>query len=264
MYLGLSRELEELRNDIRCGLVSPAMVNAKYRELMFMGGAHVTGYLSVRMAYTAAVGVGVTSLLALLSAHFAFAWTIQRKVNQGKAASEITGHLLRWLPWFALVLSQLLGLPTVTFLLYQPIGWLLTAVAIGLTFAAHLVAKRFVARMTAVEQDPGLWLSLVAAAIREGAGVNRAISTLRQVSGGPLAEVETEVIRAMAQVGSVASRLESAAITKREQALALKEQEVERLPVKLLLPLGLFLIPQFVLLLVVPVIATTLQGAHLI
>jgi tight adherence protein B len=264
MYLGLSREFEELRNDIRCGLISPSKVNAKYRELMFMGGANISGYLSVRLSYTAAVGVGVSSLLTLLSTHFAFAWTVQRKINQGKAASEITGHLLRWLPWMALLASQILGLPTVSFLIFQPVGWVVTALAVALTFAAHVVAKRFVARMSEVEPDPGLWLSLVAAAIREGAGINRAVGALREVVGGPLAEVEIEVVRAIAQGGSVASRLESVAVQKREQALAAKEQQVERLPVKLLLPLGLFLIPQFVLLLVVPVIATTLQGAHLI
>ncbi|MEY2945905.1 MAG: hypothetical protein RL243_665 [Actinomycetota bacterium] len=264
MYLGLSRELEELKTDIKCGLVSPRQVNAKFREIALVTGAQFSGYLAARITFTGLLGVSLSTLLALLSAHFAFCWTIQRKVNQGKAASEITGHLLRWLPWFALVVSQILGLPTISFLIYQPIGWLVTAVAIGLTFTANFVAKRFVLRMTSVEPDPGLWLSLMAAAIREGAGVNRAIAALRQVSGGRLAEVETEVLRAMAQGGSVASRLESAAITKREQALAAKEQEVERLPIKLLLPLGLLLIPQFVLLLVVPVIATTLQGAHLI
>jgi tight adherence protein B len=256
--------MQELKADIQCGLVAPSKVNAKFREIILLLGAQAAGYLSIRWSFIHLVGIGSANFLGLLSAHFAFAWSIQRKVNQGKAASEITGHLLRWLPWLAMVGSQLLGLPTVSFLFYQPIGWTITAVAIGLTFAAHLVAKRFVARMSAVESDPGLWLSLIAAAVREGAGINRAIGAMREVMGGPLAEVEVEVLRAMVQGGSLASRLESAAVLKREQALAAKEQEVERLPVKLLLPLGLFLIPQFVLLLVVPVLLTSLQGAHLI
>lgn len=256
--------MQELKADIQCGLVAPSKVNAKYREIILLLGAQAAGYLSIRWSFIHLVGISSAHFLGLLSAHFAFAWSIQRKVNQGKAASEITGHLLRWLPWLAMVASQLLGLPTVSFLFYQPIGWAITAVAIALTLVAHLVAKRFVARMSAVETDPGLWLSLVAAAVREGAGVNRAIGALREVVGGPLAEVEVEVLRAMAQGGSLASRLESVAILKREQALAAKEQEVERLPVKLLLPLGLFLIPQFVLLLVVPVLLTSLQGAHVL
>lgn len=264
MYLQSSRDLEELKADIQCGLVAPAKVNAKFREIVLLLGAQGSGYLATRWHFLNFVGVGTVHFLGLLSTHFAFAWSIQRKINQGKAASEITGHLLRWLPWLAMVASQLLGLPTVSFLFYRPIGWAVTAVAVALTFAAHIVAKRFVARISLVEPDPGLWLSLVAVAIRQGAGINRAIGALREAVGGPLAEVEVEVLRAMAQGGSLASRLESAAVLKREQALAAKEQEVERLPIKLLLPLGLFLIPQFVLLLVVPVIATTLQGAHLI
>jgi len=262
MYLTLANELEEFRADVKCGLVSPEQVNRKYRELMLWGGAHFSAYLSLRMTFTTILGISVSSLLTLLATHFAFAWSIQRKINQGKAASEVTGHLLRWLPWLALLGSQLFGLHTITFLIYQPMGWLVLALSVALTFAAGVVAKRFVRRIEQVEPDPGLWLSLMAVALREGVGINRAVAALRQVTGGPLAEVETEVLRAMADGGSVARRLESAAVLKREQALAAKEQQVERLPIKLLLPLGLFLIPQFVLLLVVPVIVSTLQAAQ--
>jgi tight adherence protein B len=244
----------------RAGEVSEVDHARKLREIVFLAAAIGAEDLSAKLDFMKGVGASISPFLQILAAHFTFLWGLQRSINKGKTAAQLTAFLLRWLPWLALATSQSLGLPALRYLIGTPIGWGLLLVAAVLSFLASLVSRRFIAKVSRIAPDPGLWLSIVAGALRQGVGINRCVGVLRSAAGSPVSQVERELRQAYSAGGSVASRLETAADALREQARADKELAVEKLPIQLLLPLGLFLLPQFLLLLVVPMILASFAG----
>ena len=258
----LIQSLRRLEASRLAGEVSESEHAQKLREVAFAAAAIGAEDLSEKLAFMKGVGASYSPFLQILAAHFTFLWGLQHSINKGKTAAQLTAFLLRWLPWLALLCSQALGLPALWYLIRNPIGWALLAISGVLSFLASAVAKRFVARVSRIEPDPGLWLSLAASSLRQGVGLNKCVAQLRLSAGRPIAHVERELRDAYSAGGSVAARLETAADAMREQSRAAKELEVERLPVQLLLPLGLFLLPQFLLLLVIPMILATLLGSQ--
>lgn len=258
-----TRELRALNADRRMGLVSVEEADGRMREYLAAISAILSFDIHRKLRFAEGVGASLGPVFEIVSAHCIFLWGLQAEINKGKTSAQLTGYFLRWLPWLALLCTEFMGLGSITYLLTHWIGWAILVIAGGLSYAAGRVAKAILEHANKPFPDPALWLNIVATALKQGVGVNRCIEELRRVTGARLVFVEREVASALERGGSLVTHLEHAALEQRESVREQKLLSVERLPFQLLLPMGLFLLPQFLLLLVAPMILAALP-AHLI
>jgi hypothetical protein len=187
-----------------------------------------------------------------------FKASLASQVAVASSSALYTVKLLRWLPWLGLAGVQLLGLNPIGFLVNGALGYAVLVLALGLAWLASFIQNRQLEKARVVADDPGIWLAIAAKAFGAGVPVGLLIDELTKLADTATAEthrVETEVLAGLCQTGNLAEQLAKAADTVRGQARQVKLQELERLPQKLLLPVGLVSLPQFLLLLVVPTLA---------
>ena len=176
-----------------------------------------------------------------------------RKVDLANASPRATVRLVLWLPIAALVLGQLSGLGSLLVLLRMPLAMvsvLLGAVllAFGSYWSARMLRK---ARM--IVPDEAIYLDGIAIALLAGFSIDRAIE-IAQIQLDESLQLELrELVELSKNTGAALSKLliEKADST-RIQANFKKSLELEKLSVKLMVPLGVSVLPAFALIAAVP------------
>ncbi|QWW19721.1 type II secretion system F family protein [Schaalia sp. 19OD2882] len=205
----------------------------------------------------------------------------RRVAASGPATSART---LTAMPFLGLVGAQVLDADPVGFLFDGSVGTLCLVVGVGCVLAGHGVSQFLLRRAAAVSGEPGidraLLCDLAAAGLEAGASVPSVLEALggaaqvdnlaragRQVRlGASWAQAWQGVHPGAADLGraleaawadgiSPVSLLGRTAAQVRARRAAEARVEAERLGVRLVLPLGVFLLPAFVLLGVAPVLA---------
>lgn len=190
-----------------------------------------------------------------------------QKIEIAHASPKSTARLMLWLPIITLAMAQLLGWGVLHTLLEKPIVLVSLGLGIALLLIAKLVTSRLLKKAKPEQSYEGFYLLGVAMAFSAGANLvraqGRAIKSYRQVFTN---EPPARELSAMAEITELVEHsgaravdlLRKQAQKMQEEVLFAAEMKIEKLGIKLMLPLGLGVLPAFVFLAIVPLMVTTL------
>lgn len=182
----------------------------------------------------------------------------RREVAVALAGPLATSRVVLALPAVALVGGALLGVDSLGVLATTPPGWLCLAAGVTLLLLARRWMRRLVARARESDPTPGLGCELVAVAVTGGVpapvAVERVAAALAE-AGLPADAQATATLDFAQRAGvPVATLLRAEAREQRREAQAAVRQRIAGLGTRLLLPLGLCVLPSFVALGVAPLL----------
>lgn len=196
----------------------------------------------------------------------------QRRRRVAFAGPAATMRLVMLLPVLGFVFSALLGFNAIGALISSPIGWAVLLSGLLLIWMGRVWSIRMLTRAAGAETLPGFAAELVATALAGGMSVDAArISATDaldryRVDQHALAEVmgAHSVIAQSADFAGragvpVADLLRAEADLARLEYSAHSDETAAKLGVKLMLPLGVCVLPAFVLLSVVPMMLALVQ-----
>lgn len=191
-----------------------------------------------------------------------------RDVRTALAGPQATARLMAWMPLVGVGMAYLIGVDVVSVLVAGPFGWGVAVAGAALMLAGRAWTAGLVRGASHAGPVAGAEHELMAIALAGGLSPARATSLvahLREQIGvdgreGDRRSVD-RVLRVAERAGARAIELLSAhAQQERRIARAEGRTRAELLAVRLLLPLGLCVLPAFVLLGVVPVILAMMSS----
>lgn len=184
-----------------------------------------------------------------------------RDLRTALAGPVATARMVLVLPLVGVLFGIVLGFNTIGTLLGTPGGLVCLAAGTALLLAARWWNRRLVAAARPTQFTPGLTLDLTAIAVSGGASLPRAmqlVDAARQRCGireDDADPVIAEVLALSRRAGVPAAvLLRSEAEELRRRARSTGEQQAAKLAVTLMLPLGLCILPAFMLLGVAPLL----------
>jgi tight adherence protein B len=190
-----------------------------------------------------------------------------QRIGVAHAGPKATARLVIWLPVFTLLIAQLVGWNVLGSIFDSPIVFISVLLGLVLLLTSKLTTSRMLRRAKPTESYIGFYLMGVAIESSGGSNLTkakeRALSTYQDVFGSLPANLELEqledVEKLVNQTGArVSSLLRRQAQSLQEAELVKIEIGIEKLGVRLMLPLGLGVLPAFVLLAIVPLMVTSL------
>jgi tight adherence protein B len=194
----------------------------------------------------------------------------QREIAVALASPAATARLVLALPAVGLIFGTLLGFNTIGTLLTTPIGWACVAIGGGLLIAATRWNRRMVRSAEPRELTPGLELDLLAIAVSGGGAIDRAAASVSAALGKYSTDVTgtSSVADAALELSRragipAAGLLRSEATESRRRARAEVAERAQALSIRLMIPLGLCVLPAFMVLSVVPLVVTVLTATSI-
>ena len=174
---------------------------------------------------------------------------------------KLTAKLTHFVPWLALLLAQAFGLNPLGFLFGSALGWILLVISVVLSWLAYRWTNRIVRVFSKVTAgDPGVCYSGLALMLRSGLGVGSGLKLLNR-NGLRVPEELNGLVAAQTRVGAgLAAVLQTQAEWERSKSRQQQREDLARLPIRLLYPLAVLLLPQFMLLTVLPIAASAFAG----
>lgn len=189
---------------------------------------------------------------------------VQRDIAVTLAGPVATSRMVMVLPAVGLLFGGLLGFDTVGTLFTTPIGLGCLVLGSALMLAARAWNRRLVARAQPGELTPGLECDLTAIAVTGGGALDSATATVAaalerySVTGDGGATPALDLSR---RAGVPAAELlRSAATEARRETRSAAQERAEALGAQLMLPLGVCILPAFMLVGVVPLIVTVISS----
>jgi len=242
-----------------------------------LGGQVGDAWLGLAAAWAVATAAGAPLARCLRdqAASFRELGQLHRDLQVALSGPRATARLVMGLPVGAIAVGALMGFNALQVLFLTVPGWLCLLAGAALMQVAARWNRRLVRAATRAEATPGLDLDLMAIAMTGGASVDRARALVREVterfglrspSAAPAApddEPMSRVLRLSQRAGVPAAELlRSEADQARRNARSAGQRRAEALAVTLMLPLGVCVLPAFMLVGVVPlvlsILATTL------
>jgi len=211
--------------------------------------------------------------------------SVKRDIDVALAAPVATARLVLTLPPIGILLGFALGFDTLGVLVGSVVGWVCLLAGAALLIVAVRWNKRLVARAQPSSMTPGIECELLAIAVSGGGSIEQAeallahslhrfslrqegddgeatgADTRRHESALAIDSTIERVIRLSKHAGVPARQLlRSEAEAVRRAAGSLAEERAAALTVRLMLPLGLCVLPAFVLLGVVPMLITVVSS----
>ncbi len=189
----------------------------------------------------------------------------QREATVALASPRATARVVLALPVVGVILGALMGFGSLTVLLATPVGWGCVLVGMGLVVAARAWNRRLLASAAPAEAAPGLDCDLMAIAVAGGGSLDRAHvivdEALDRCGLGRRTERIDGVLELSQRAGVPAAELLRAEAQEvRRDARAEAQRAAAALSVRLLLPLGVCVLPAFVVLGVVPLMVAVLSS----
>ena len=184
-----------------------------------------------------------------------------RSLEVAFATPKATSRLMLWLPPGGFLFGQLIGLNPLPTIVHNVVAQISILLGAFLQIAGILWSRNILKRGRPKLTDTGLTFDLVAIGLRAGLSplvVTRRLSTLVDINDpdrGQLARLELLSRRTGAPLESL---LLAQADNARLNAAAVAEAQVAALAIKLLIPLGVVILPAFVLMSVVPIFISVL------
>ena len=184
----------------------------------------------------------------------------QRDARTALAGPVATGRIVMALPALGMLFGVALGFDTLGVLIGSPFGWACLAVGGALIATAALWNRRLVASARPADAAPGVDCDLTAIAVSGGAALPRARAAveaaLERFSLPASGRVEGALALAVRAGVPAAELLRAEADEARAEARADAQAKAARLAVKLMLPLGICVLPSFMVIGVLPLIAS--------
>ena len=188
----------------------------------------------------------------------------QRDSRVALAGPVTTARMVMALPAIGVLFGLVLGFNTLATLFGTPVGWGCLVVGGGLLLLADRWNRRLVAAARPVSATPGLACELTAIGMAGGASLDRTLS----IVDAALARFEIaseDNVHAVLQLSRAAGvpaaeLLRAEAIELRASARAVAREQAAALAVKLMLPLGLCVLPAFLALGVLPLLVTVISS----
>jgi tight adherence protein B len=182
----------------------------------------------------------------------------RREVAIALAGPLATSRVVVALPVLGLFGGALLGVDTFGVLATTPPGWFCLVAGVGLLLIARRWMRRLVAQARESDPTPGLSCELVAVAVSGGVPAASALDRVAEAlaEAGLLADDSAAAAIEFAQRAGVpvAGLLRAEAREARREAQAAVRMRIAALGTRLLLPLGLCVLPAFVALGVAPLL----------
>lgn len=213
-------------------------------------------------------GAPLGRCLADIAASLTALGTVERDVAAALAGPRATTRLVTALPVVSLLLGWLLGLDSIRVLFGTPAGGACLATGIALLAAAQWWSARLLRKARSGDLAPGLALDLLAVALTGGVSIDHARAAVARALQRYLPEASPTtdhrigderaadgILRLAARAGAApAELLRSEAARLRRDAVSRATERAASLGVWLMLPLGLCVLPSFLLLAVAPVL----------
>lgn len=189
-----------------------------------------------------------------------------RAATVALAGPASTARMVVVLPLIGVLFGVVMGFDTIGTLFTTPFGLLCLVAGVMLMLLSRWWSRRLVARARPSGVLPGLRLDLVAIAVSGGGAVDRSVAAVDQAlttSGLPLgdSDVVDEVLALSRRAGVPAAELLRAeAGEARREARAAAQRDSATLATTLMLPLGLCVLPAFMLLAVAPLLLSVVSS----
>ena len=189
----------------------------------------------------------------------------RRDAATALAGPVATARLVIVLPVVGVLFGMALGFDTVGTLVGTPPGLVCLVLGSLLLWAARSWNRRLVRKASTGDANPGLALDLLAIAVAGGASLDRARLAVTAASGraGMDADLgEANAVLALSERAGVpaVALLHSEAKRVRRDAHGASERKAATLAVTLMMPLGLCVLPAFMLLGVAPLMIAVLSS----
>jgi len=189
----------------------------------------------------------------------------RRDVEVALAGPSATSRIVLALPAIGLVFGMLLGFDALRILVMTPPGWACLAVGGLLVIGGIRWNRRLITAARSVDSSPGLGLELLAIAVSGGASLDRARELVdRAVDDSELPELggDADSVLAFSRAAGVpaAALLHAEAQERRRVAVADGQRHAVELGTRLLLPLGVCILPAFIALGVAPIVLSIVSS----
>lgn len=188
-----------------------------------------------------------------------------RDVEVALAGPVATSRIVLALPAIGLLFGIVLGFDVPRILLTTAPGWVCLAVGAALIAGGVRWNRRLIVRARVSDPAPGLAMELLAIAVSGGASLDRSravVDTALQEAELPGLEEEADAVLAFARTAGVpaAAMLHAEAEEARRRTRTDAQLRAARLGTRMLLPLGICILPAFVVLGVAPVAIAILSS----
>lgn len=236
-----------------------------------IGGARQSSKgLSYLLQVSIDSGSAVASELEVVAELFSSRERNMKRIDIAHASPKSTARLMLGLPLVVLGMAQLLGWGVLDSIAQRPIIFVSILLGLVLLLISKVITSSLLKRAKPADSFIGFYLLGVALQISGGANIDQAQSKAADIytevfgSEPPPQElvVMEQVADLVEQKGARANELlrKQARLMQEEHQQA-TELNIERLGIRLMVPLGLGVLPAFVFLAIVPLMVTTL-GAN--
>ncbi|TAL45112.1 MAG: hypothetical protein EPN91_03020 [Salinibacterium sp.] len=190
---------------------------------------------------------------------------IQRDIAVALAAPVATARMVTFLPLVGVLFGMALGFNTAQTLVATPVGWCCLVVGSALIAFGRRWNRKLIAAAQPSEASPGIECELMAIAASGGASMDRAREAVTRAIrdfavAAHLGRIDN-VLELSHRAGVPAAELlRSEAEEIRRQSQAEAQRRAAALSVRLMLPLGLCVLPAFMVLGVFPLIVTVISS----
>jgi tight adherence protein B len=194
----------------------------------------------------------------------------QREITIALAAPVATARLVVALPPVGMLFGLVLGFNTIATLFTTPIGWACLAVGTGLLLATALWNRKLVRSAQPRDLTPGIEFDLMAIAVAGGGALDRARASVEQAMNrfGIARVADDDGVLAVLELSRragvpAADLLRSEADERRRVARAEVQRRAQELAIRLMLPLGVCVLPAFMILGVIPLLVTVVTSTSI-
>lgn len=223
--------------------------------------------LNYLLAVAKDAGSGVADEIEYVAELFQSRERAFQRIEIAHASPKSTARLMLWLPVLILAMAQFLGWGVVDSLTQRPIVLVSIAVGVALLAISKVISSSLLKRAKPAESFVGFLFLGISLEMSGGANFHkaqqRAESFYREIFQRSPSSEEMQVLQ---QVSNLVEQKGAKAITllrkqaksMQDDALLETEVKIEKLGIRLMLPLGLGVLPAFVFLAIVPLMVTTL------
>jgi tight adherence protein B len=196
----------------------------------------------------------------------------QREVQLAFSGPQATAKLVMWLPVLALLLGQAVGMNPIGAIFHSLLGALSVSLGLGLMVAGRQWTRRLLARALPASRDPGAFLDCVLIGLQAGlplsAAQKQAAQEYELTFDEPPEKQNFERLENAAELSrstgaAVGEILIAEADGFREQQRYEVATRISKLSVQLMIPLGVAVLPAFILLSIVPIAISLLSNGQL-
>ena len=214
-------------------------------------------------------GGSVAEAISSLGETFASTASHTREIELAFAGPRATSKLVAWLPVAGLALGQLFGLDPLGAVVTRPLALIALLLGAFLLVVGRLWARSIIKKAEPSQEDPGLYFDSIRFGVLGGLPLSRAVAAVNSEfterlnlapDSAAIAKLDrlTEINRTSG--ASIAALLAGEARARREAKWFSEANDLAKLSVKLMIPLGVVTLPAFVLSTIVPVAISLLSS----